>query len=139
MAEGSEVINHEGVVTSNSGKSVIVSISSQSACSGCHAKGSCNMFGTEQKLIEVIGTYSVEPGDIVNILMERSMGVSALFFGYILPFFVLLISLVTSISFNLPELTAGLISFGMLMPYYLILYFFRKRLSEKFTFTLKSR
>lgn len=137
-ATGDEMINHEGVVTSNSGKSVIVTISSQSACSGCHAKGSCGMMGTSVKTVEVIGSYDVQPGDVVNVLMNQSMGFSALFFGYLLPFVSVLSVLITLISMNIPELTAGLVSIGSLLPYYLVLYLFRDKLGEKFTFTIKA-
>lgn len=137
-ATGSEVINHEGVVTSNSGKSVIVTISSQSACSGCHAKGSCGMTGTSVKTIEVIGNYDVQPGDVVNVLMDQSMGFTALFFGYLLPFISVLSVLIIMISMNIPELKAGLVSLGSLLPYYLVLYLFRNKLGEKFTFTIKA-
>lgn len=132
-----EVINHEGVVTSNSGKSVFVSISSQSACSGCHAKGSCGILGTTSKIVEVKGSYDVQPGDIVNVLMEQSAGFTALFFGYLLPFISLLAVLITMISLNIAELTAGLVSLGSLLPYYLVLFLFRNKLGEKFSFTLK--
>lgn len=134
-----EVISHEGVVTSNSGESVIISISSQSACSGCHAKGSCSMLGSKEKIVEIPGRYNVKPGDVVNVLMSRSMGFTALFFGYVLPFFALLIVLIITVSLDMPELTAGLIAIGTLIPYYLVLYLCRNRLSEKFTFTLKER
>lgn len=137
-ATGNEMINHEGVVTSNSRKSVIVTISSQSACSGCHAKGSCGMMGTSVKTVEVIGSYDVQPGDVVNVLMNQSMGFTALFFGYLLPFISVLSVLITMISMNIPELTAGLVSIGSLLPYYLVLYLFRNKLGEKFTFTIKA-
>ncbi|MGE5420275.1 MAG: SoxR reducing system RseC family protein [Chloroflexota bacterium] len=136
-AAGNDVINHEGVVTGNSGTSVTISISSQSACAGCHAKGSCNMLGTEEKIVEVKGNYNVKPGDVVSVLMSRSMGFAALALGYLLPFLVVLSILVLMISLRVPELTAGLLSIGALLPYFLILYFFRERLREKFVFTLK--
>lgn len=134
---GTTVIDHKGTVKENSGKSVTVSISATSACSGCHARGSCFSHGYEEKIIEVIGSYQVKPGDNVTILMIQSMGYKALFLGYILPFISLLTVLITLVSFNIPELTAGLISLSVLLPYYLILLCFRKRLNEEFTFTLK--
>ena len=133
-----EFINHEGVVTRNSGGSVIVSISSKSACSGCHAKGSCSTFGTEEKFVEVKGNYSVNPGDNVNVIMSKSMGYTAIAFGYILPFVVLLTMLITMIALKMPELSAGLVSVASLIPYYLVLYCFRERLNNKFEFTLKA-
>lgn len=131
------VINHDGIVKENCGKSVIVTISTSSACSGCHAKGSCNTFGNEEKMIEVEGSYNVKPGDNVTVMMMQSMGYKALFLGYILPFFSVLATLITLISLNIRELTAGLVSLAVLIPYYFILALFRKKINEKFTFTLK--
>ncbi len=136
-AARNEVINHEGVVTSNSGKSVIISISTKSACSGCHAKGSCNTLGSEEKIVEVKGSYKVKPGDIVNVLMSQAMGFTALTFGYILPFLILMAILITMIALKVPELMAGVISIGSLIPYYFVLYSFRKKINQKFEFTLK--
>ncbi len=133
----SPVINHEGIVQENSGNSVKISFTSSSSCSACHAKGSCNMLGTEEKQVEVNGSYDVKPGDVVTILMKQSMGYSALFLGYVLPFLLVLTMLISLVSFKVPELITGLISLAILLPYYSILYIFRKRVNEKFTFTIK--
>ena len=134
----SGTINHEGVVQKVSNKSVTVSISSASACSGCHAEGSCSLSGKEEKIIEVSGRYNVKSGDTVTILMKQSMGYTAVFFGYILPLIPLLSVLIILISLNVTELVAGSAAFSILLPYYLIRYLFRKRINEKFTFTLKA-
>lgn len=134
----SGTINYEGIVQKADDKSVIVSISAASACSGCHVEGSCTLSGKEEKIIEVSGSYNVKPGDTVTILMKQSMGYTALFLGYLLPLIAVVVCLIILISLNVPELTAGLISLAVLIPYYIILYFFRKRINEKFTFTLKA-
>lgn len=131
-------INHEGTVTKNNGNSVTVTISAASACSGCHAKGTCSMPGNEEKLIEITGNYNVKPGDHVNVIMNQSMGFKALFFGYVLPFFVIIITLLVFVSTGFSELVSGLISLSALGPYYFILYVFRKSLDKKFTFSLKT-
>jgi len=133
----SGIIKHEGIVQCNEGNAVIVSISSYSACSGCQAEGSCSMSGKEEKIIEVFGNYNVEPGDKVTILMKQSMGYVALFLGYVLPLITVIAVLITMISLKVPELTSGLISVAILIPYYAILYFYRKTINTKFTFTLK--
>jgi sigma-E factor negative regulatory protein RseC len=130
-------INHEGIVQKADDKAAIVTISAATACSGCHAEGSCTLSGKEEKIIEVAGNYNVKPGDRVTILMKQSMGYAALFFGYLLPLISVIFTLVILISINLNELSAGLISLAMLIPYYFILYLFRKRINEKFTFMLK--
>jgi sigma-E factor negative regulatory protein RseC len=134
----SPVINHEGVVQKADEKSVTVMITSLSACSGCHAEGSCNLSGKEEKIINVTGNYNVKTGDIVTIIMKQSMGFAAILLGYLLPLIVVMIVLIVLISVKVPELKAGLASLAVLIPYYIVLYFFRKRINEKFTFTLKA-
>jgi sigma-E factor negative regulatory protein RseC len=133
----SNIINHEGVVLSNNGSTVIISISSEPACSGCHAEGSCSLSGKEKKTIEVQGKYEVKSGEQVTILMKQSMGYIALFLGYLLPGIAVVTVLITMISIKVPELFAGLISLAILLPYYILLFFLRARIDKKFTFTLK--
>jgi len=136
-SNSSAIINHEGIVQRIDNKSVIVMISVKSACSGCHAEGSCTLSGKEEKIIEVPGRYNVKPGDLVTILMKESMGYAALLLGYVFPVISVIAVLITLISLRVPELTSGLISLAILIPYYSVLYFFRNRINEKFTFTLK--
>lgn len=137
-ADNIETINHEGIVQKVDDKSVIISISVASACSGCHAEGSCSLSGKEEKTIEVSGKYNVKPGDLVTILMKQSIGYTALLLGYLLPLVSIIITLIVLISLNFPELYAGLISIAILIPYYTVLYFFRNRINRNFTFTLKA-
>ena len=130
-------IDHGGIVQKVDDNSVTVIISSASACSGCHAEGSCNMSGKEDKIVEVTGNYNVKPGDNVTVLMKQSMGYTALFLGYLLPLITVITVLLLLISIKVPELIAGLGSVLILIPYYILLFLFRKRINEKFTFTLK--
>lgn len=95
------------------------------------------MSGKEEKIIEVPGRYDVRPGDQVTILMKQSMGYAALILGYIIPVVAVIAVLITLISLKVPELASGMIALTILIPYYLILFFFRKTINEKFTFTLK--
>jgi positive regulator of sigma E activity len=131
-------IEHDGIVQKADEKSVTVRISSASACSGCHAEGSCTLAGKEEKIIDISGTYNVMAGDIVTVVMKKSMGYIAVALGYIFPFLGVITILIILASLSVPELTAGLASLAILIPYYIILYFFRNRINNKFTFTLKA-
>jgi sigma-E factor negative regulatory protein RseC len=131
-----ETIKHAGIVKVADNKSVFVSIISESACAGCHAEGSCNLSGSEEKTVEVKGNYNVKPGDKVTVLMKQSTGYAALFLGYLLPLISVVTTLIILISLDIPELEAGLLSLAILIPYYMILFLFRKRINEKFTFKL---
>jgi sigma-E factor negative regulatory protein RseC len=133
-----ESIEHDGIVQKADEKSLTVRISSASACSGCHAEGSCTLAGKEDKIIDISGYYNVMAGDIVTVVMKKSMGYTAVALGYILPFLGVITILIILASLSVPELIAGLASLAILIPYYIILYFFRNRINNKFTFTLKA-
>jgi positive regulator of sigma E activity len=132
-----DVINHKGVVQIIGNNSVIVSITAATACSGCHAEGQCSISGKEEKTIEVTGSYNVSKGDNVTILMQKSMGFTALLLGYLLPLFLVVIMLILLNSLGVKELISGLSSIAVLIPYYIMLFLLRKKISKKFTFTLK--
>lgn len=133
-----ESIEHDGIVESADDRSVTVKIISDSACSGCHAEGFCLASGQKEKDIVIPGKYTVSPGESVKVQMEKSMGYKALFLGYILPFIVFMVVLIFLAVFSVGELYAGLGALAVLIPYYLILWFFRKRIENKFTFTIKA-
>lgn len=134
---GRDVINHKGIVQAIGNNSVIVSIISATSCSGCHAEGQCTLSGKQEKTIEVAGSYNVTPGESVTILMQKSMGFAALLYGYLLPLISVIAMLILLSSLGTPELASGLLSLAILIPYYTILFLFRKKIGKKFTFSLK--
>jgi sigma-E factor negative regulatory protein RseC len=134
---GINTIIHRGVVKKSDNESVTVVITSESACSGCHAEGSCTLSGKVEKSVIVKGRYMVNQGDSVTVSMKQSTGFTALFLGYLLPLIIVIMSLVLLVAMKYPELIAGLVSISSLLPYYLILYLFRKRIEEKFIFSIK--
>jgi sigma-E factor negative regulatory protein RseC len=136
-SENFESIEHDGVVQKSDNNSVSVIISAESACSGCHAESFCSLSGKEEKIVEVSGFYNLAPGDNVTVLMKKSTGYKALLLGYIFPLILVMVILIIFAVLSVPELTAGLASIAALIPYYLILWFFRKRINNKFTFTIK--
>jgi positive regulator of sigma E activity len=135
--DNSGIIEHEGIVQMSDNRSVTVKISSASACSGCHAEGSCAVSGREDKLIDILGKYDVLPGQSVTVLMKKSMGYTAVMVGYVIPIILVVAVLIILGSLSLPELVAGLGSVAVLIPYYLVLWLFRKRINSNFRFTIK--
>jgi sigma-E factor negative regulatory protein RseC len=131
-------IQHDGTVTKVDGNSVLVSITSNSACSGCHAEGLCGISGKEEKIIDIRGRYNVSPGDSVTVMMEQSTGYKAVVLSYLAPLIIVITGLITCNILSFNELTAGLISILLLVPWYLILYLYRNKINRSFTFTLKT-
>lgn len=116
----------------------MVTIVSQSACSACHARGGCLASDSREKEIEV--SHNLKPyhiGQQVTVVLKESSGIRALFYGYLFPFLVLVATLVVALHFSGNEVVSGLISLGMLIPYYTGLYLFRDKLTRRFEFFLE--
>ncbi len=131
-------IFHSGIVQKNENNSVHVLITSQSACSGCHAEGTCTISGQEQKLIEISGSYNVKKGDEVTVQLSRTSGYEAVLLAYVIPLLIILISLIILNIMEISELMAGLLSIVMIIPYFAILFVFRNRVNHRFIFTLNN-
>jgi sigma-E factor negative regulatory protein RseC len=134
-----ETIIHPGIVERIADGKIFVKILSTSACSTCHAKGVCSVSEVEEKIIEAdhdpSGNY--RPGDQVIVKMKESLGHKAVLMGYVLPLVVLLLSIVVFLSLLHHEGLAALLSILMLIPYYLALFLFRKKLQKEFRFRIE--
>ncbi len=137
MSSDIDCIAKSGIVQKIEGQKVTVMINSVSACASCHAKGACNSSDTSEKFIEVAlaDAGNVKPGEMVNVNVASSAGNVALFYGYVLPFLIVFVSLIVTVNF-VPEVYAGLISLGILVPYYAVLYVLRHKMGKRFRFTI---
>jgi sigma-E factor negative regulatory protein RseC len=68
--------------------------------------------------------------------MQRDSGYKALLLGYVLPFILLMIVLITFLSIEGSELLAGILALLILVPYYTGLYFLRDRIKKTFSFSV---
>lgn len=133
-------VGHLGVVKIIEHNLIRVSILSKSACGSCHAKGACSLGESEEKMIDVFhndSTTSFSIGEHVEVVMHESMGLKALFLGYLLPFLAVLSTLIVLISVTGDEKLSGLVSLATLIPYYISLYFFGNSLKKTFSFSVK--
>ncbi len=118
--------------------SLIVNIVNQSACAGCHAKGACTVADFQEKEIEVTDYKgSFKAGQEVNILFKQTKGYMALIWGYVLPFSLVLGTLIVVLELTGDELKAGLLSLIVLIPYYITLYFSRNLLKKALKFEVE--
>lgn len=136
MSENTK-IEHKGIVTNITENAVFVKIESIKACSACRAKDICGV-DTSQKLIEVNNfTPNYQEGDKVKIIMAEYLGFKALFYGYVAPFLVLFIILITLIIIGLNEGLAALFALSSLPIYYYMLYLNKAKLKKEFTFNIE--
>jgi len=139
MAE--ELVKHQGVISDIDTENIRVSIIAQSACASCHAKGVCSAADMQEKFIDVKNTGNIDQkvGDFVTVTMRRKLGNRAVFFGYFLPFVLLMLTLVSALSYFDDEGIAGLASLAILVPYYFALYMMKDKLKESFEFQLENK
>jgi len=131
-------IDHKAVVQEIGEHSVTVRFISQSACASCHAKGACMVSESSEKTLEISKpSWEVLTGQEVEVVLSKSLGFKAVAYGYVLPFFLVLISLLSLSSIGMVELQAGLISLSALFPYYLILYLLRDKFTKKYSFSIR--
>ena len=140
FAKMTDIIKHRGIVENIEGSHVRVRIVQTSACSACSVKGHCNASESKEKLIDVFDmkASSYRIGEEVMIYGTTSMGMQAVLLAFGIPFLVLLITLFISMRFTGgDELRSALVALSALLPYYLIIYVCRNKLSKKFSFTLE--
>ncbi len=132
-----QYIEHEGTVREVRDGRVRVSFVTRSACAHCQLKGICSAADMSDKEVEVaMPSWPVRPGEQVRIVLARELGMKALTYGYLLPFATLLAAFFTTYELSDDELLAGLMAFVVLVPYYLLLYLFRKRIRRQFRFSI---
>lgn len=135
----SDVYRQSGIIRSMDVSTYFISMIAQSACAACSLKGACNVTEMTEKIIEVArnekDNYKI--GDRVSIVMEKSLGTKAVLLGYIVPFILLFITLIISLFVFDNEGIAGVLAVLVLIPYYIVLHFMKKRLKSTFIFKIE--
>lgn len=134
-----DAIKHGGIIKKIDNRFYYVSIVSQSACNGCSAKGVCNVSDLNEEVIEVPKGLDTDfkVGDKVHVAMRKELGTRAVMLGYFIPFLLIVFTLIISLNILDNQGLAGLLSVGILIPYYFLLYRSKDKLKRTFTFSIQ--
>lgn len=133
-----QIIEHSGIINKIYNNHFQVLIMQQTACSECQANEVCFTSESGQKIIEVECSDSgFNVGDKVILFGNQSIGLLAVLLAFVLPFMLLLITLIILSSFVTNEVISGALSVMVLIPYYVILSFFKTKLKTKLKFNIK--
>ena len=142
-------IQHEGTIEQISGDHIIVRIAQTSACLHCKVAGYCSSSESKEKLIDIwtrrASRYAV--GQKVNVVMGGRLGLKAVFLAFVVPVIIACIVIAAILWATAPAgpmplsepynqgaaAIGGLLTFAV---YYVILYFFRSNLQQKFQFQI---
>lgn len=136
-----DVIKHRGVIQAINGSHVVVRIVQTSACSACSVKGHCNASESKDKLVDVYGVKleSYHVGEEVIVCGTTSMGMRAVVLAFGVPFLVLILALLLALSLtDGDELLSAVVALLALIPYYLLIYLCRDKLSKRFSFMIET-
>lgn len=133
------MIEHEGIIEKINGNQLTVRILQQSACSACHAKEVCMAAESKEKLVEV-ADFSGRFRENERVIVEgkESIGYKAVFWAFVVPLAILVLILALTLSlWGFSETEAAISAMLALFPYYLVLYFLRKKMANLFRFNVK--
>lgn len=134
----SQIIEHSGIVRNVNEKHIQVEIVQLSACSSCHAKGACSAADMGEKLIDVeTDSTDYKVGDTVILYGQSSMGLFAVLLAFVIPFVIILLTLLILNNYTDNEALSGSIALGTLVPYFLILSRFNTKLKSRLKFQVK--
>lgn len=128
-------ICNEGEIISINQQYCQIRINPQTACESCHLKKNCSVYDFSDKIIECeINHHDYKIGEKVNVTMAQKMATVAVFYVFFLPLLVMILSLIILKLLGLNDKLAGLFSIISLLPYYLLLSKFSRKLTKDFKF-----
>ena len=135
-----QLTRHSGVVIGIAPKKVQVRIEVLSACASCQAHARCGFAEKKDKIVDIPAAdwQRYQPGDRVNVVINTSRGLSAVFTAYVLPAAIMLAAFVALHLMRLPEPAVALITLAAAALYGLALYLMRNQLQQKYTFRLEA-
>jgi sigma-E factor negative regulatory protein RseC len=134
-----KLLEHTGVVSEVGEKMVEVEFITESACGDCKARGLCGVDEGDRRFVTVwepLAEYFTV-GERVMIGVSEVMGMKAAVYAYIIPFFILLGSLLLTTSLGWSEVAAGLSSLGVMCLYYVVLWTLRHRIEKEIVFKIR--
>lgn len=131
-------IEHKGIIKNIQPDLIQVLIVQKSVCGDCDAKGVCIVSDKQEKIIDIESPdKSFKTGEQVILTGRQSTGIHAVLLAFVIPFILILITLLILHLFVINEVISGMAALSVLVPYYIILSFFNKRLKADFKFEIR--
>ena len=135
----SNKISHSGVVDSIEGDCIKVRIVQTSACAACKVASHCNASESKEKMVDVFGcdTAKYVTGQAVVVSASREVANRAILLGFGLPLLLLIGVLLMVLRWTGDEGMAALVSLGVLVPYYIVLWLLRDSIRQQVSFRIE--
>lgn len=138
MNEEVRYLEHVGLVTDTLNGRVKISLVG-AGCSACH-KSLCMLGDSKAKEVEIsTNTNEFKAGDEVIVKINPASGYKAVALLYLLPFILMMLSLVVISRLGYHEGIAGLTSLLILVPYYGMIYLQKNTLRSQCSIDVEKR
>lgn len=130
MTNSANYLEHIGLVTANQNGRITISLTG-SGCSACH-KSLCMLGDSKAREVEIPQReYQLNVGDEVWVKINPSSGYKAVALLYIVPFLLMFGSMLFMLGLGYSDGISGLTALVILVPYFIILYGFKKQLGSQ--------
>ncbi|SNR43933.1 positive regulator of sigma(E), RseC/MucC [Lutibacter agarilyticus] len=131
-----DTIKHEGIISKISKNTITISLKGNVNCEGCKAQSACGVSDSNDKEIEIENpTQSFQLNETVDLVLNRELGLKAVFWAYVFPFILMFLVLILT-SLFLKEWLAGLVSLFVLVPYYFMLFVLKDTFKKAFQLSI---
>ncbi len=135
-----DTIKHDGIVDAIEGDCIHVRILQASACAACGAKSLCSAAESKEKIVDVYGadTKAYQVGQRVMVEGAAAMGMKAVHLAFLFPLLLLVAAVAVSMGLTKGNEAVGAVAALLtLVAYFAVLFACKKRLMNKFTFTIR--
>jgi len=138
MIVGENYLEHAGIVTDSQNGRIKISLTG-SGCSACH-KSLCMLGDSKAKEVEIpMKENRLRIGDTVIVKINPASGYKAVLLLYVLPFCLMILTLLSASGLGYHEGMAGLTSLLILVPYFSLLFLMKKWLSSQCTIDVETK
>lgn len=131
-------IKHQGIVDEIAENCVKVRIVQTSACASCNISSHCSASESKEKVVDVYttDTGSLQKGDTVTVVAAGRTGLIAVALSAVIPLMIIIVVLAAVLAATADEAAAALCGIASLIPYYIILYALRDKISRRVSFRI---
>ena len=135
-----EEIKQSGIITNIENDTLSIKITTCSACSQCSAKSFCSMSEQQDKIItaKVKNSSQYNINDHVNVSINHNQAIKAVFFSYVFPLILLLVTTISFYVMGFDDFISGISGIIVLIPYYFGLFLLKNKLGADFQFNVSS-
>jgi len=137
MSTHESVIRHQGIITKIDNDNVYVQLLDNVHCQSCDLKSHCSSVSDDNLLKINVKNEIYKIQENVQVIIGNHTGFKAVFFGYILPFAVMMTVLLLSNMTSMSEWQSGLFALVFVAVYYGLLFVFKQKMASQFQIKIK--